>query len=132
MPLKLQPLNVGGFSRGQSSYGSKSYNLRMKGKPSEALAALHESMSDLRQAGAIDSKTMREFDRACLTPVMELSPAAIRRIRAKAAVSQAVFAAHLNVTTGVVSKWERGEKQPRGPAAKLLTLAAKKGIAAIA
>jgi DNA-binding transcriptional regulator YiaG len=72
------------------------------------------------------------FDRACLTPVMELSPAAIRRIRAKAAVSQAVFAAHLNVTTGVVSKWERGEKQPRGPAAKLLTLAAKNGIAAIA
>ena len=99
---------------------------------SEAFAALHESMSDLHQAGAIDSKTMREFDRACLTPVMELSPAAIRRIRAKAAVSQAVFAAHLNVTTGVVSKWERGEKQPSGPAAKLLTLAAKNGIAAIA
>jgi hypothetical protein len=36
------------------------------------------------------------------------------------------------VTAGVVSKWERGEKQPRGPAAKLLTLAAKNGIAAIA
>jgi putative transcriptional regulator len=99
---------------------------------SEAFAALHESMSDLHQVGAIDSKTMREFDRACLTPVMKLSPATIRRIRAKAAVSQSVFAAYLNVTTGVVSKWERGEKQPRGPAAKLLTLAAKHGIAAIA
>jgi DNA-binding transcriptional regulator YiaG len=36
------------------------------------------------------------------------------------------------VTTGVVSKWERGEMQPRGPVAKLLTLAAKNGIAAIA
>jgi putative transcriptional regulator len=47
-------------------------------------------------------------------------------------VSQAIFAAHLNGSTGVVSKWERGEKQPRGPAAKLLTLAAKNGIAAIA
>lgn len=103
-----------------------------KAYKSEALAALHESMSDLRQTGAIDSKTMREFDRTCLTPVMKLSPAAIRRIRAKASVSQAVFAAHLNVTTGVVSKWERGEKHPRGPAAKLLTLAAKHGIAAIA
>jgi putative transcriptional regulator len=119
-------------------YGSKNYNVHMEANPpgkrrvSEALAALHESMSDLHQAGAIDNKTMREFDRACITPVMELSPAAIRRIRSKAAVSQAVFAAHLNVTTGVVSKWERGEKQPRGPAAKLLTLAAKNGIAAIA
>ncbi len=80
-----------------------------KAYKSEAFAALHESMSDLHQVGAIDSRTMREFDCACLTPVMKLSPAAIRRIRAKAAVSQAVFAAHLNVTTGVVSKWERDE-----------------------
>jgi putative transcriptional regulator len=89
-------------------------------------------MSDLHRVGAIDRKTMREFDRTCLTPVMKLSPGAIRRIRARASVSQAVFAAHLNVTAGVVSKWERGEKHPRGPAAKLLTLAAKHGIAAIA
>ena len=103
-----------------------------KAYKSEAFAALHESMSDLHQIGAIDSKTMREFDRPCLTPVMQLSPAAIRRIRTRAAVSQAVYAAHLNVTTGVISKWERGEKQPRGSAAKLLTLAAKHGIASIA
>jgi putative transcriptional regulator len=103
-----------------------------KAYKSAAFAALHENMSDLHKIGAIDNRTMREFDRACLTPVMKLSPAAIRRIRAKASVSQAVFAAHLNVTPGVVSKWERGEKQPRGPAAKLLTLAAKHGIEAIA
>jgi putative transcriptional regulator len=103
-----------------------------KAYKSEALAAVHESMADLHRIGMLDAKTMREFDQACLTPVLELSPAAIRRIRTKAAVSQAVFAAHLNVTTGVVSKWERGEKQPRGPAAKLLTLAAKHGLAAIA
>jgi putative transcriptional regulator len=80
----------------------------------------------------IDSTTMREFDQDCLTPIIILSPEAIRKIRIKAAISQAVFAAHLNVTTGVVSKWERGEKQPRGPAAKLLSLAARRGIAAIA
>src|ERR1700728_4851033 len=102
-----------------------------KAYKSEALAALHESMSDLRQVGAIDSETMREFDRACLTPVLKLSPAAIRRIRTKAAVSQAVFAAHLNMATGVVSKRERGEKEPRGPAAKLLTLAAQHGMAGL-
>jgi putative transcriptional regulator len=47
---------------------------------------------------------------------------------------QDLFAAlfPLNVTTGVVSKWERGEKQPSGPAAKLLSLAAKNGGASIA
>ena len=99
---------------------------------SRALAELHENVSDLYRAGAIDKKTMQKFDRSCLTPVKKLSPAAIRRIRTKADVSQAVFAAHLNVTVGVVSKWERGEKVPGGPAAKLLALAAKNGIETIA
>jgi putative transcriptional regulator len=99
---------------------------------SAAFAAIHEAAEGLHKAGMIDSTTMREFNQECLTPIIKLSPDAIRKIRIKAAISQAVFAAHLNVTTGVVSKWERGEKQPRGPAAKLLSLAAKRGIAAIA
>lgn len=103
-----------------------------KAYKSKALAAVHESMAGLHKIDMLDAKTMREFDEACLTPVLELTPAAIRRIRAKAEVSQAVFAAHLNVTPGVVSKWERGEKHPRGPAAKLLTLAARHGLQAIA
>jgi putative transcriptional regulator len=99
---------------------------------SAAFAAIHEAAEDLHKAGVIDSTTMREFDRDCLTPILQLSPKSIRRIRTKAALSQSVFAAHLNVTTGVVSKWERGEKKPRGPAAKLLSLAAKHGVSAIA
>lgn len=99
---------------------------------SAALAAIHEAAEGLHRAGMMDSTTMREFDQDCLTPIIELSPAAIRKIRTRASISQSVFAAHLNVTTGIVSKWERGEKQPRGPAAKLLSLAAKHGIASIA
>lgn len=99
---------------------------------SSAFAAIHEAAEGLHQAGVIDSTTMRQFDRECLTPIINLSPRTIRRIRTQAAISQSVFAAYLNVTTGVVSKWERGEKQPRGPAAKLLSLAARRGIAAIA
>ncbi|MGA3047223.1 MAG: helix-turn-helix domain-containing protein [Terracidiphilus sp.] len=99
---------------------------------SAASAAIHEAAEGLHKAGMIDNTTMKEFDQECLTPIIELSPAMIRRIRTEAAISQSVFAAHLNVTTGVVSKWERGEKQPSGPAAKLLSIAAKRGIAAIA
>jgi putative transcriptional regulator len=99
---------------------------------SAGFVAIHENAADLYQAGAIDAKTMRRFDTACLTPVMTITPTAIKRLRKKEAVSQAVLAAHLNVTTGIVSKWERGEKKPRGSAAKLLTLAAKNGIASIA
>jgi DNA-binding transcriptional regulator YiaG len=39
---------------------------------------------------------------------------------------------YLNVTTGLVSQWERGEKHPRGASLKLLTLVAKKGLQAVA
>jgi len=35
----------------------------------EALAAIHETMTALHQTGIIDDKTMRRFDKACLTPV---------------------------------------------------------------
>ncbi len=99
---------------------------------SVAFAAIHEAAEGLHKAGVIDNTTMREFDRECLTPILQLSAKSIRKIRTEAALSQSVFAAHLNVTTGVVSKWERGEKRPRGPAAKLLSLAAKHGVSAIA
>jgi putative transcriptional regulator len=74
---------------------------------------------------------MRRFDVACLTTVEELRPEMIKDIREKAHMSQALFARALNVTTSLVSKWERGEKKPSGPSLKLLALADKKGIEAI-
>jgi len=36
------------------------------------------------------------------------------------------------VTVSLISQWERGEKEPRGPSLKLLTLVQKKGLEAIA
>ena len=56
----------------------------------------------------------------------------IRALRLRENASQAVFARHLNVTTSLVSQWERGEKRPRGASLKLLTLVAKKGLSAVA
>jgi putative transcriptional regulator len=99
---------------------------------SEALGALHESATDLYKAGLIDTKTMREFDASCLTPVEKVSPRQIAAMRKREGVSQAVFANYLNVTPGLVSKWERGEKRPHGPSLKLLALVQKKGLEAIA
>ena len=98
----------------------------------EALGALHETARGLHRLGLVDIKTMREFDASCLTPVEKLSPKQIAEMRRQAGVSQAVFASYLNVTTGLVSKWERGEKQPQGPSLKLLALVQKKGLEAIA
>ncbi len=99
---------------------------------SGALAAVHEAAAGLHEAGAIDRRTMKVFDAMCLTPVKELSAEQIRRIRVREKASQAVFARYLNVTTGLVSQWERGEKRPRGASLKLLTLVAKKGLQAVA
>ncbi len=98
----------------------------------DALAAIHETAQGLHEAGAMDKRTMKAFDEMCLTPVEELSPDDIRAIRLREKASQAVFARYLNVTTGLVSQWERGEKHPRGASLKLLTLVAKKGLQAVA
>jgi len=71
-------------------------------------------------------------DEMCLTPVEEMAPEDIRTLRIRENASQAVFVRHLNVTTGLVSQWERGEKRPRGASLKLLALVAKNGLDAVA
>lgn len=99
---------------------------------SKALATIHETALGLHEAGVMDKRTMKAFDEMCLTPVKTLSPDQIRAIRLREKASQAVFARYLNVTTGLVSQWERGEKHPRGASLKLLTLVAKNGLQAVA
>lgn len=99
---------------------------------SDAMAAIHETMEALHDVEAIDKQTMRRFDEACLTPIHTLKPHEIKAIREWEQVSQSVFATYLNVTTSLVSKWERGEKKPSGASLKLLTLVAKNGLAAVA
>ncbi|MBI1390979.1 MAG: helix-turn-helix domain-containing protein [bacterium] len=96
------------------------------------LGAIHETASDLAEAGVMDKCTMRRFDVMCLTSVEPLTPSEIREIRLGEKVSQAVFALHLNVTAGLISKWERGEKQPAGASLKLLRLVQKNGLESIA
>ena len=99
---------------------------------SDALAAVHETALGMTEAGVMTKRTMRDFDEMCLTPVEEMSPEEIRALRMRENASQAVFARHLNVTTGLVGQWERGEKRPRGASLKLLALVAKNGLGAVA
>lgn len=99
---------------------------------SEVLASVHEAALGMAEAGVISKRTMRTFDELCLTPVEDMAPEDIRTLRLRENASQAVFARYLNVTTGLVSQWERGEKRPRGASLKLLTLVAKNGLGAVA
>ncbi len=99
---------------------------------SNLMASVHETAEGLHSAGVMSKKTLREFDELCLTPVRPLAPKQIREIRLREGASQAVFARYLNVTTGLVSQWERGEKRPQGASLKLLSLVAQKGLANVA
>jgi len=99
---------------------------------SDAFAAIHETMEALHEIGTIDKQTMRQFDDACLTPVLALSAEEIKALRLREHISQPVFARYLNVSKNLVSDWERGVKKPGGPALRLLAVIQKKGLMAIA
>ena len=98
---------------------------------SEAMAAIHEMMEGGYEIGAIDKKTMREFDESCLIAAPVLKPEEIKAIRESESVSQPVFARYLNVSKNLVSEWERGVKRPGGPALRLLSIVSRKGLEAI-
>ncbi len=99
---------------------------------SETMAAIHETAEGLHAIGLMTKQTMGQFDEACVTPVQLLTPAQIRGLREREGASQAVFARYLNVSTGLISQWERGEKHPQGASLKLLSLVAKNGLDTVA
>jgi putative transcriptional regulator len=99
---------------------------------SPIMASIRETAEGLHASGVMLKRTMREFDDLCLMLVRPLKPKEIRALRLREGASQAAFARYLNVTTGLVSQWERGEKHPQGASLKLLALVAKNGLAAVA
>ena len=99
--------------------------------PSRIQAAIHETALDLRAAGFIDMRRMREYDALCLAPVPEYSGKKIRALRDRHKLSQAVLASMLNTSLSTVRQWEIGEKRPSGPSLKLLNLLDRKGLEAL-
>lgn len=98
---------------------------------SRLMDAAHEIASDLYEAGLINAVTMREYHTLALSPVDELSPIEIKKIRLREKVSQAIFALYLNISLSTVRQWEQGEKHPRGTSLKLLNIIKKKGLQAV-
>ncbi|MCG7530151.1 DNA-binding transcriptional regulator [Psychrobium sp. MM17-31] len=99
---------------------------------SDILKAVHDTAKGLQDSGAISKTTMRKFDALCLTTIHEFTPEQVKSLRKKNNLSQPVFAQYLNVSDKLVKKWEQGESKPRGAALKMLSLAEKKGLEAIA
>ncbi len=48
---------------------------------SDPLAAVHETASDMFEAGVIDKQIMRHFDESCLTPMHPFSAKEIKALR---------------------------------------------------
>jgi putative transcriptional regulator len=92
---------------------------------------MRETVRGLYELGAIDAKTMREFESFRLEEPKSYSAYEIKRLRLREKASQAVFAAYLNTSVSTVQKWEIGEKKPSDPALKLLDLVERKGLKAL-
>lgn len=103
--------------------------MKRNSKPrSKIRDAVHETARDLKSAGFIDMRRMREYDALCLAPVPEYSSEKIRALRDRYKLSQAVLASVLNTSLSTVRQWEIGDKHPSGPSAKLLDLLDRKGL----
>jgi putative transcriptional regulator len=99
-----------------------------KNYKSDAFGAIHSSASALHKIKAIDKQTMRRFDDACLMPVTQITPEAIKAIRTKENVSQPIFAEYLGLSKNIVSEWERGIKKPHGSSLRLLQIINRHGL----
>ena len=109
---------------------------KQRNKPSRLTRELEEMGSALHRLGALSDNefakiTMRDLALEKIDRAGPPSPREIVAIREGARMSQAVFARLLDVSTGTLSKWERGQLKPRGPAGRLLYIIKRKGIDAV-
>lgn len=102
---------------------------RMRVEIQSAAEGLHSS--GIVSATTLAKVTARDVDLSKLPRVEAPSGSEIVSMRARANMSQAVFARFLNVAISTLSQWEREEKRPRGAAARLLAIVNQKGIATV-
>jgi putative transcriptional regulator len=104
---------------------------RSKHMDKNLIKVAYKTIKGLHDAGVVDKITMRKFDLMCLPSIKKLDSAAIREIRIREQLSQAVFACILNVSLSTVRHWEIGDKRPSGTALKLLNIVKQKGVRAV-
>jgi putative transcriptional regulator len=107
-----------------------------KKKTGRLTKALLETANDMRRVGILDAAshkkiTLRHLGGKADIVCQPISGHAIRSLRERAHLSQAVFARYLNLTAGYVSQLARGAKRPSGTALVLLNVIRRKGIEAI-
>jgi len=95
--------------------------------------AIIQTAEDMHARGVIKPQTyekitMRHLGARAKQAPPEMSPEDIRALRDRAHMSQAAFAQHLRMSTGYLSKLERGLARPHGTALTLLAAIQRIGI----
>ena len=87
--------------------------------------ALHEALAIERGKAKPVRQTRRLLTAraASATPAPQYGAAAVKRVRHRMELSQALFAQIMNVSAETVRAWEQGKNPPSGPAARLLEIA---------
>lgn len=98
---------------------------------SDAFEAIHSAATGMFAIGAIDKRTMRDFDESCLVPP-DLTASDVRRIREGAKLSQDVFARYLGTSKSTVQKWESSVNIPNPFAQRLMKAIDKHGLGILA
>lgn len=105
----------------------------MAKKMSRLMEAMLETAEDMRSGGLISQERFEQITLRHLGPEERQAPRPltaeeIRALREGAHMSQAVFARHLNMSAGQLSKLERGAESPKGTTLALLSAIQRKGI----
>ncbi len=102
---------------------------------SNKLNNMLELAKELNAAGASPESLVQDIQNVIharelndkIKEVSAMSGSEIKTLRARFGMSQAVLARALGMSKESVSKWERGEKKPSGPALRMLRILETKG-----
>lgn len=104
----------------------------MSRKSSKLKESIIDTADEMLECGLISEKKHKKITMHLLKgkeqkESIKMTSDDIKAIREKAHLSQAVFAHYLNMSTGQLSKLERGEKKPTGPLLVIFNIMKTKG-----
>ncbi|ORM65472.1 transcriptional regulator [Pantoea rodasii] len=100
------------------------------------LKDIQEIANDFNEIGVVSDELKEKIDsrarlrelRAALPVMQMMSGEAIKVLRERFGLSQAMLAAYVGMSVATIVKWERDEKKPNGAALRLLNIIERKGL----
>ena len=94
---------------------------------------MHKTAISLFRLGIIDKKQMKEFDDMCLEPEkVSDTKSIVLQLMKEEKVNEDYLSYALSIPTNRLRKWASGEAQPKDSERKLLLVACRDGLKALA